>query len=595
MACDARVKAPNPCSRCKSNDLDCCFAKNFKRVSTRRITRDIVNELHIVRASQNPDEQSPPPSNRPSTTPSGARSTFVLSADVEVGHSPNFVLGSVSIPPRVAVELFRHFERYYLPRVAFIAPIQSLARFVADSPLLFWTMVLIASQHHDKYSHLYQDLFFPHQELLAPLSNTAIRSLENVHAILLLCVWPTPKRRILHDPSWAFIGIAVNSCMALNCHKPLAQRQTVPNGTDAYRNVDVRTRCLTWLACFSVGTQTAIFLGFAPPMSSFHQLKYVRKAIDQLTCWLSCESQAGLAICEIMCNYAVSLEDLEDPAAHLSLTNMFDSRLDNIKQTYFAHWTPELGIHLHIAKLNLYALSALLPLQENSLANAQNVINRQTLFLRGLESATTLINYMKNIAFQPDTEDKSPTGRLPFLPSHFFSGLFFSAVFLFRIFICLKPLSPTHGERAFQGMIDAQSTFRVLPHHRSLARAARLIGKLIEKAQTAGAAGDHWPLAELTVTNRLGASILWDTFARMQGEANLGRRNPTGEAISAPKMRLIGPDPLPSAPEMTVRLPNFAGEPLVRTTTAEERELSSWAPWGVDLNNFGFDFDQQMF
>lgn len=340
-----------------------------------------------------------------------------------------------------------------------------------------------------------------------------------------------------------------------------------------------------------VVSSIATFLGFIPPISSYHQLKYVRKVIDQLKGFLSHENQASLVICEIMCNYNVSLEDVEDPGAHISLTNTFDGTLDTVKQTYLAQWTPKLDVQLQIAKLNLYATSALLPLQNSSLADAQNLINRQTLFLRGLESATTLINHMKDMGLLPNLKGQSPAGKIPFLPKHFFSSLFFSAVFLFRIFVFLQPLNHDHTARAIQGMLDAQSTFQLLPHHRDLARAARLIGKLIEKAQTAGVAGSHWPLAELIITNRLGASILWDTFAQMRVTANLERSNSEGEATQV--MRLIGPDPLPLAPEMKLRLQN-AGVTLTRTTPTKEQGLDSWTSWDVDLDNFEFDLDQQM-
>ena len=328
-----------------------------------------------------------------------------------------------------------------------------------------------------------------------------------------------------------------------------------------------------------------------PPISSYHQLKYVRKAIDQLNGSLSQENQASLAICEIICNYSVSLEVIEDPGAHISLTNAFDGSLDTVKQSYLAQWTLELDVQLQAAKLNLYASSALLPLQHNVLADAQNLINRQTLYLRGLESATTLIKHMKNMALSKASEGQYPAGKLTFFPKHFFTSLFFSAVFLFRIFVYLQPPSHAHTARAMQGMFDAQSIFQLLPHHRDLVRAARLIGKLAEKAQTADTAGNHSPLAELVVTNRLGASVLWDTFARMRVRANLERSN--GEGRATQEMRLIGPDPLPPAPEMKWRIQNAAVAPI-GTTAAEKQETDSWASWDAVLDGFEFDFGQQM-
>ncbi|PMD36825.1 hypothetical protein L207DRAFT_636751 [Hyaloscypha variabilis F] len=591
MGCDARTKAPNPCSRCKSNKLECCFVKNFKRLSTRQIARDLANELHIVRASQSPDEQITPPSNRQSASlcASDARSVFLMSIGVDP--STDFSLGGVSISLGDTLELLQHFEKHYYPYATFVAPVQSLAHLVSNSPLLFWTIILIASQHHHLHSHLYEDLYFPHQQLLTPLLNISIRSIENVHAIILLCLWPIPRRRILHDPSWTYIGIAVNSSMTLNCHKPPAQKHTLLEMGDLSGSVEVHTKYLTWLACFSVGTQIATFIGFVPPISSSHQLKYVSKAIDQLYGILSTENHASFAICEIICNYSISLEDVEDLEAYISLVNEFDGRLDTIKQTYLAHWTPEIQIQLQFAKLNLYAASALLPLGRTSLADAQIIINRQALFLRGMESAITLIDHMKNMAISTGNEGQYHTGKLPFLPKHFFTSLFFSAAFLFRSFIYLQPIGHTHIVCAIQGMRDAQLIFSLLPHHRDHARAARIIGILVENAQTVDTASDRSLLGKLIVTNRLGASIMWEIFARMKMNMNSERNNCEGRATK--KTRMIGPDPLPLAPEMKQLVQN-CWVPFITAPAAEEQEAGSWGSWDVDLDDFGFAFDQQM-
>lgn len=338
-------------------------------------------------------------------------------------------------------------------------------------------------------------------------------------------------------------------------------------------------------------SRIATFLGFAPPISSFPQLKHVRKAVDQLNGLLSHENRASLAICEIVCNYSVSLEDVEDQGAHISLTNAFDGSLDTIKQTYLAHWTPELDIQLQIAKLNLYAASALLRFQRNSLTDTQHLINREALFLRGLESAMTLIKHMKNMAVSSYCEGQYPAGKLTFLPMHFFTSLFFCTAFLFRIFVYHQPLGHTHTTRAIQGMLDAQSIFQLLPLHRGFARAAMLIGKFVEKAEPTDPAGSHSLLPELIITNRLGASVLWDTFAQMRLNANPERSN--GGRGNTKKRRIVGLDPLPPAPEMKRRIQKCREE-LIRIPIAEEQEANSWAFGDIDLDGFGFDFNQQI-
>jgi len=136
--------------------------------------------------------------------------------------------------------------------------VESIARLASESPLLFWTISLIASQHHETYNHLYKDLFYPHSQLLANTLNTAIRSLRRIHVLLLLCLWPIPQRRIFRDPSWMYIGVAVNSCMTLNCHNPLPRNLDVPRWFNLSEYVDIRTQYLTWLACFAIGTQCVL-------------------------------------------------------------------------------------------------------------------------------------------------------------------------------------------------------------------------------------------------------------------------------------------------------------------------------------------------
>lgn len=495
------------------------------------------------------------------------------------------------------------FERHYYPHAIFLAPVASPARLVLESPLLFWTIVLIASQNHEKHNHLYEDLFVPHQGLLTSVLNNAIRSLGTVHALLLLCLWPIPRRRMLLDPSWTYIAIAVNGCTALNCHRPLPRRPNVPKWVDLCRGTDAKIQSLTWLACFSIGTRCvscfiyvarsnsesriATFLGFMPPISSPNQLKFVRKAIDQLDDSLSHEHRASLAIDEIVCHYNIALEAIEDAAAYLPLTDVFDDNLDAVKQTHRVHWSSELDVHLQTAKLYLYAASAILPLQSNSSRDAETHITRQTLSLRGFNAATTLISTLKALAVSPP--GCSSPSKLSFFPKPFFTGLFFSAVFLFRLIVFFQPTSHAQTARAIQGMADAQFVFQLLPHHRDHARGAKLISKLVEKAESRDASTSHFLSGELVVTNRLGASLLWDTFARIHVGA---QNNGDGKAIKGAS--LVGHDTLPLWPEMKSSAENDQLLLNGGMATASEHEAESWAFWNGNLDDFAFGFDEQV-
>jgi len=335
----------------------------------------------------------------------------------------------------------------------------------------------------------------------------------------------------------------------------------------------------------------ATFCGLVPPISSSYHLKYVRKAVERLNGSLPLSRRASLVIDETICNYSIILENTDNEEAHFSLTNMFDANLDAVKQTYAANWTPDLDVHLHIAKLNLYALSTLLPSVTDSQVENQAGINRRTLFLRGLDSAIILIDTMKGFAeFLEEEPQLQAQGKLPFLPRHFFTALFFAAVFLFRLFMfsSQQPLGDMNSARAIQAMLDAQMVFQCIPNHRDHARAARLIKKLIKIAERRDTDSQP-PLREMVITNRLGASLLWDTFARLHANAvRNGNLNGVQDQI------LIGPEPLPPAPDMKSGRVGEHGLELNGALPTNQAQEEAWTTWDISVDDFVFGFDEQM-
>ncbi|KAF2102002.1 hypothetical protein NA57DRAFT_53939 [Rhizodiscina lignyota] len=569
-----------------------------------RIAQDIANELHIVRASQDASEESSPSVEARTQPQNGVdtSSVFLLSTDVE--GFPEFSLGTVSIPSQVIVELFQHFGRYYHVHAPFVQPIRSVSRFAGNCPLLFWTIILVACQNHAQHSNLYEQLFFPHKDLLAPLSNTAIRSMEEVHAILLLCLWPIPKRLPSFDPSWSYIGIAVNACMRLTFHNASPEDINTrgwARWNSLCANVDVQTQRMTWvMGCFSIVTvRAATWLGLPPPLSSTAQLKKVRKATECLDCLLSPQNRASLAINEIVCHYSVSLEDVEDPAAHFTLTQTFDSNLDTIKDTHSAYWTPELDIQLHYTKLNLYALNFLLPLQEMPLVDDQNVINRQILIFKGLDAASSLITQMRSISLTQVAEEQRSLGGLTYYPKPFFTSLFFAAVFLFRMVVSNPRSSQAHKLLGIQGLVKTHDIFGRMASHRDGARAANLIQRLVDKARSAESSVDPSSTLRLSITNCHGASLLWDTLFRIVPKTNGdphddGNNQAQGFSTQPAATTGLRRLNLPPAPEMRSHLLDTQTA-FFNTPVVQDQGGSPWAFWDAYMSDFGLDFGQESF
>lgn len=156
---------------------------------------------------------------------------------------------------------------------------RSLPRFFSESLLLFWTILLVSSQHHAVHFSLHDQIVLVHRSLLAPLSHAAPRSIYDVHAILLLCIWPLAPRKEASNPAWSYVGLAINACVEMGLHKPapttttdvgpqqrISQMAAATAGwNDQRREVSVFRQRLTWLACFSISTQYVVTPSFPFP------------------------------------------------------------------------------------------------------------------------------------------------------------------------------------------------------------------------------------------------------------------------------------------------------------------------------------------
>jgi len=151
------------------------------------------------------------------------------------------------------------FEIYFLPHVPFLNPLTSTKVLVERCPLYFWTLMLLASRRNHAHQSLYERLCMPLDRLLSGLAITSMGKVEDVHALLLLAQWPTPRLRRVQDPGWTYVGVAISNALNMGLHRPV-----VPAGlTSDWRgfgdftpaDFSVETRVSTWLGCFVIGTQ----------------------------------------------------------------------------------------------------------------------------------------------------------------------------------------------------------------------------------------------------------------------------------------------------------------------------------------------------
>ncbi|RWA06990.1 hypothetical protein EKO27_g8116 [Xylaria grammica] len=392
---------------------------------------------------------------------------------------PDFSIGGMTIPSRTIIELIQHFGYQYHVHAHFIQPIESLARFFTTSPLLFWTIILLASHFHPTHSGLYGKLLLPHEELLRPFSNTAIQSVHEIHALLLLCLWPIPRRVEATNPTWNYIGLAVGACMRLDLDKasppdPAEPRLNTTMWERKNDKISIQTRRLTWLACLTISTQ---------PKFAIH---------------------------EVICNYSLALEEVDSSSAQLSLVETFDRSLDIIRQTYSAEWSTDVDVLLQYAKLNLNATALVRILVENEGGYSAQLAEVQTLIIWGSKASSLLISDVKTLTSGAAAREGQSV-HIPMAicyPRFYFEVMFFAAVFIFRTSYMRPPISRDAG---IEGLIEVYNIYQLFPRHPDMRIGGDAIQRILRYRSSEESPWASSPLGGLTTTNRLGASIVWDT------------------------------------------------------------------------------------
>lgn len=86
------------------------------------------------------------------------------------------------------------------------------------------------------------------------------KTVESVHAYLILSLYPRPARRWEDDRTWLYLGLAIRVATDLNLHHPPT---ATPKNEQHAREMLNRTRA--WMNCFnldrSIGSQVSFQMG----------------------------------------------------------------------------------------------------------------------------------------------------------------------------------------------------------------------------------------------------------------------------------------------------------------------------------------------
>ncbi|KAI0694595.1 hypothetical protein BC835DRAFT_1274282 [Cytidiella melzeri] len=161
-------------------------------------------------------------------------------------------------------KLFDIYWKYMNLSVSLLDPaLYSAQQTYWRSPFLFTVMCGIASRFHNERPELYQRAM----EYARLAAGTALiggqKSVESVHAFILLSLYPVPARKWEDDRGFIYLGVAIRIATDLNLHHPNTAK---PKNEMHAREMLNRTRA--WLNCFNLDRSTGSQYGKAPIISN---------------------------------------------------------------------------------------------------------------------------------------------------------------------------------------------------------------------------------------------------------------------------------------------------------------------------------------
>lgn len=132
-------------------------------------------------------------------------------------------------------------------------------------PTLFWVIIYIACRRYGRDEDLFTNLTDTLSRDIWTLLSTPIMSLEETHALLLMCAYPLPAIRFVTDPSTTFAGIAMNICMLLGLHTGKGAHQEFCIGSRQHITCTDEEASSTWFLACILAQRSASSIGHPPP------------------------------------------------------------------------------------------------------------------------------------------------------------------------------------------------------------------------------------------------------------------------------------------------------------------------------------------
>ncbi|PKS08580.1 hypothetical protein jhhlp_004966 [Lomentospora prolificans] len=448
------------------------------------------------------------------------------------------VLYDTFVEAHLALDAFKAFVELFMPQFPLISPI-IVERMYKHQPFLFWTIVVIVCSHlpGSPYDTLFAKLHGPYRRLLSEEILDTPLPLHKIQALLFLCVWPLPVDTQPKDPSWLYIGIALQAArfMGLDRDQPMPSLRSVgvASGTTP-------ARINTWVGCFYIGTSLALHLGLRPPIDSELDFSTIQTYLSRRT--VPFEFATHVKVHLIVSKFTNLLgHDVEETVA-TSMMRLMDSELDRLGSAADDDAdVNRIEFSILVVKLHFYAYLITRFRPES--------ITREVFLKTGLSTAIRIIS-ISTLPLPGSGQLKGDPRwirKRRSLPKNYYRGLAFATIFLIKFFHLNSAMSKDEQQSAACHIGMAQDVFKTCSTEPrdEYGRAAKVFELLAQLTP------DSADTTKLRLTHRMGVSIVLDaitTASEIRGQnTEIGENQSLDEAMALSSGNTLDAGQLPDA------------------------------------------------
>lgn len=255
--------------------------------------------------------------------------------------------------------LFHEFWLFYHPFLPFLDSTQPAEQYYQQHPLLFWTIIAVASRRYTADPSLLTSLSGPITRLLWTTVGEVPSNHYVVKALCILCVWPLPTSTTSTDPTHILSGVMMKTATGIGLHRPNHTQDFSRVSVDLNRE-QLHDRVTTWAVCNIVAQ--SIGTGYGQPASTLYDWTLAIRPGEDGPFTLSPELEARLQV-ERFCD-KVSKEmysNASDPRGvagdelRAMLTRVYRREFNELQVSILSRpdLSPLVNLHLKAAGLHL--------------------------------------------------------------------------------------------------------------------------------------------------------------------------------------------------------------------------------------------------